>query len=484
MRSIPNKSNRDNSHFDSLNHDASQTSWVRQEFAGADLGDERLNQRLSALAEDFSAQPEASIPKATGSWGQACAAYRFFDNGKVTMDNILASHRQSTLERAQEQAIVLAVQDSSSLSFTTHPQTKGLGPIRNKADSSRGVWLHTTMALSVEGVSLGIVDAQSWARNPEELGKSRDRHRKPIEEKESYKWLKSFEATERASQQTPQSQWVSIGDRESDLYELFSLASKSDHRCALLVRANHNRQVEHDPKDLWNFLQNQPLAGTLVVKVPRQKGRPARSATWSIRFGQVSLKPPCDKEATGGLTLWGILAQETQPPQGVEPIQWRLLTTLAVQTLQEAIEKIRWYTIRWQIEVFHKILKSGCRAEDRQLETAERLKRVLALDMIVAWRILFLTKLGRETPSGSVATILAEHEWKALYCFVHKTTQLPDQPPSPQEAMRMIGRLGGFLGRKGDGFPGSICLWRGLHRLNDIAATWLLFNSTKDVRNA
>lgn len=485
MQTISKPINHEESSYHDFNHDVSQTAWVGQEFADANFGDERLNQRLSALAEDFACQPGASIPKATGSWGQACAAYRFFDHEKVSMGKILESHQKSTVERMKGHPVILAVQDSTALNFSNHPETVGLGLIGDGVNQPMGLWLHSTMAFTPEGLPLGLMDVQSWARDPQEFGAREHRKSKPIEEKESYKWLKSFEAMRAVQQQlSGETVVVSVGDREADLYELFALASVQPKGPELLIRAQQNRRLENERKYLWDFLGSQKLGGTLTVEAPRKKGQKARKATLAIRFSEVRLRPPQSKEKTlTSLSLWAILAYEENPPVGAEPICWRLLTSLPVINIEAAIEKVRWYVVRWQIEIFHKVLKSGCRVEDRQLERVDRLQRVVAIDMIVAWRILYLTKLGRENSSNSAAEILAEHEWKALYCFVHKTTQLPDQPPSLQEAIGMIARLGGFLGRKRDGFPGNICLWRGLHRLHDISATWLLFNSTKDVRN-
>ncbi len=276
---------------------------------------------------------------------------------------------------------------------------------------------------------------------------------------------------------------MNIGDRESDIYELFELAFHEGSKAALLVRAQYNRKVDHPQKTLWNFLRSQAVSGTQGVDVPRKAGRKARSATLSIRFGEVRLQPACGKKEKKSFGVWAVMAEEINPPSGVEPIVWRLLTTRSVADFKQAVEKIRWYALRWQIELFHKALKSGWRIEDRQLETVDRLKRVLTLDLIVAWRIFYMTKLGRQIPSRSATEILAPHEWKALYGFVHQQTP-PDEPPTLHDAITRIARLGGFLARKGDGFPGSICLWRGLNRLTDIAATWLLFHSIKDVRNA
>jgi hypothetical protein len=284
---------------------------------------------------------------------------------------------------------------------------------------------------------------------------------------------------------------VSVSDRESDIYELFLCAQEhraQGGRVELLVRAQHQRKLEASADRLWDHVGRQPRAAKLVVKVPRQPGQRARTATLSLRFCAVSLPAPVDRQKyqklCTPLSLWAVEAREEHPPAGLKGLCWRLLTTMQVHTAQEAMEKVRWDTGRWQIEVFHKVLQSGCQAEARQLAKAQRLQRVLAMDMIVAWRILALSKMGGETPGCPASVLLAEAEWKALACHVQQTSLAPAQPPNLGQAMRWVAQLGGFLGRKGDGAPGPVVLWRGLQRLSDITCTWLLFQADKDVGNA
>ena len=222
------------------------------------------------------------------------------------------------------------------------------------------------------------------------------------------------------------------------------------------------------------------VSGNLCITVPRKKGQPPREAILSIRYDCVSLKPPKHRSKEKGLqpiTLWAIWAHEQNPPKGAEPISWMLLTTIPIASFEEALEKVQWYTCRWHIELFFKILKSGCRIEARQLETADRLKRCLAVDAVVAWRVLYLTMLSRNIPQMPCDVLLEAEEWQALYCFIHRTKTPPLKPPTLMEATRMIARLGGFLGRKSDKHPGPSTIWRGLQRLQDIARTWTLCRS-------
>jgi hypothetical protein len=455
------------------------SNWAHHEFKTADFSDKRLNKRLIKIANDFANKPDCSIPKATGSWAAAKATYNFFNNERVCDKTMLSSHIKSTIDRIAHQDVVLCVQDTTSLNFTTHPDTKGLGTLSSQGDKTIGIMVHDTMAFTPQGVALGLIDLQTWTRPKEEYGKRRNRKNKPIHEKESNKWLKSYQATQEIQAQLSQTTLVNIADRESDIYELFERATKDENGDQLLVRARHNRIVDHPEKYLWDFVASQKVSGMLTVEVPRQKKKPKRNAELSIRFAKVTLKRP-DNIATPNMpesiTVWAILAEEIKPPKKVEPIRWLLLTTIPINSFDEAVEKVQWYTIRWLIELFHKVLKSGCKTEDRQLQTAEKLIKCLAIDAIIAWRILLLTRLGREVPNLPCSVVFEEYEWKALYRFVHQTTQLPDKEPTLQETIRMVAKLGGFLGRKGDGEPGSMTIWRGMTRLRDIANSYIIFS--------
>lgn len=453
--------------------------WAQLEFENVDLGDKRLQKRLIKIAQDFTKQPNASIPKSSGNWADTKASHRFFSNYRVSDKAMLSSHLKATIDRISEQKVVLAVQDTTSLNYTSHPETEGLGTIGGSQETTIGIMVHDTMAFTPAGVALGLIGLQTWTRPQEEFGKKRTCDKRPIDEKESYKWLESFEATKAVQAEVPGTILVNIGDRESDIYELFELATSDDKNPKLLIRAHHNRWVDHPEKYLWDFMASQKIRGTYTIKVPCKKNRSEREAVLAIRFAEVTLKRPknaSNPQTAKFVTVWAVLAEENNPPPEVEPISWLLLTTIPIYALEEAIEKVNWYMIRWQIELFHKVLKSGCRVEDHQLQSVEKLKRCLVIDAVVAWRILLLTKLGREVPDLPCTCVFEEYEWKALYCFVHKTPELPEKEPKLQEIIHMVAKLGGFLGRKNDGEPGSIILWCGLHRFNDIAAAWFIFN--------
>ncbi len=452
---------------------------IMYEFENAQLGDERLSKRLCRLAERFEHQPQASIPEATGSWGQACGAYRFFDNEEVDPEDILASHTERTLKRAQTEALMLAVADTTSLNYSERPNTKGLGPIGNSTDKAFGLWLQSLLAFTPEGLPLGLLGAHSWARDPEQFGANHQRNQKPIEAKESYKWLRSYQTLQGLAARTPHTRWVMVADREADVYELFESAMGQPADPALLIRLQHNRALQGFDRRLLAHLARAPQVGTLSVQVPRKKGQPTRRAQLEIRFVPVRLRAPQLKSKRGPLALWAIEAREAHPPRGVTPICWRLLTTLAVHTVKQAIEKVQWYCARWGIEVFHKVLKSACAVEAAQLEDVHRLQRLITVRLVVAWRIMWLDRLGRERPMAPISEILEEAQWKLLYWAVYGPGRLPRKKPTVGEGVRWIAQMGGFLGRRGDGNPGPQTLARGLARLDAVSLGWKLAHENK-----
>jgi hypothetical protein len=264
-----------------------------------------------------------------------------------------------------------------------------------------------------------------------------------------------------------------LGDCEADIFELFELALRDPHGPRLLVRAFQNRALIGEQGHLWEALSQTEVRGVQPVAVPRKGQRPARVAHMAVRFARVRLQPPGDKRQLKGLSVWAILTQEEDAPEGVEPLEWMLLSTLEVGSFEQAVEKIAWYTQRWGIEVYHRVLKSGCKIEERQLGAADRIEACLAVDMIVGWRIFHLAKLGRETPDVPCTVYFEEAQWKALLAYVTRNPIPPPQPPSLREALRMTAGLGGFLGRKCDKEPGTKSLWIGLQRLDDLTGMWL-----------
>lgn len=452
--------------------------WAALEFADVELQDARLNRRCQELAVALGQQPTAYINQACEDWADTKAAYRFFGNTKkVTPAGISAPHQQRTVERMRQHRLVLAVQDTTFFNYTHHPHTEGLGEIGNKKQQQRGFGLHSTLAVTPAGVPLGTLTQEYFSRPIGEPAHTpRELQRLPIEAKESYHWLKAFEQTLAL---TPAGvEVVTVCDRDADIYEMFVLAEEK--RAGLVVRASADRVLaEKEVGKLWAKVLQQPLAGQLTLQITSNQQRPARQATVSVRFTQVKFKPPWrpNQKKLPSVTLNAILVREENPPAEIdEPIEWLLLTNTSVHNFEEAVRVVGWYSCRWHIEVYHKILKSGCTVEDCRLQKAERLYNYIALMSVVAWRLHWMTYFNRTDPDQPCTVILTATEWQALYMRIHRTTSLPSSPPTVRQAVRWIAQLGGFLGRKQDGEPGITVIWRGWQRLQDMADTWYLVN--------
>lgn len=442
-----------------------EARWAAEELGAAELGDERRTARLVDLARTFAERPSESLPEACVDGAQLKAAYRFFSNEEIKPAAILASHVEATVTRMAAVELVLAVQDTTSLDFTGHPATTGLGALNDV--KHQGFLVHTTLAFTPERLPLGVLAQEVWTRDAASLGKRATRKQRPIREKESQKWLTSLEAVKAAHAQCPGTRFISVGDREADVYDLFLVDRPAG--VDLLVRASWDRGVDAPQRHLWATLAAAPVVGTLTVSVPRHPGQPARTAQVTLRLREVTLRPPRHRSAEhlAPVPIRAVWAIEDAPPPGCPAIEWLLLTTCAVTTPEDAATIVAHYACRWGIEVWHKILKSGCQIEARQLETADRLRSCLTLFSIIAWRIFYATLLARAAPDLPCTALLDPDEWQALYCVIHRTPSSPPTPPTLRQAVRWIAQLGGFLARASDGEPGPIVLWRGFQHLAD-----------------
>ena len=447
--------------------DDATLTWATTEFAAATLGDPRRTARLRDLAETLARTPSASLPMACRDTAQLEAAYRFFANDAISPEAMLQSHDDATLARVAQVPLVLAVQDTTTLDFSGRPATGGLGPLRGI--HQQGGYAHSTLTLTPDPLVLGLLQQQRWARETATYAKLPDRHQRPISEKESHKWLLSLAAVNAAARRCPATRFVCVGDREADIYDLFVAARQP--QVELLVRARLDRAVrDGEAPRLRAHLAAQPVLTTTTVAVPRRKTQPARTATVTVRASVVTLAPPQRRagERLPPVALWVVWVHERDAPADAEPLDWLLLTTVPVRTADDALERVAWYRCRWLIELWHKVRKSGLRTEERQLRRWAALERWLALASVIAWRLLSATLLARAVPDVPCTVLLEREEWEALCVAIQKTPTPPATPPCLREAVRLIARLGGFLGRKGDGEPGMQTLWRGWTRLADL----------------
>jgi hypothetical protein len=349
---------------------ALEPGWVHQEFAGTQLGDCRLQQRLFDLAEAFFARPTAPISQALSVAG-AKAAYRFFGHEHTTLKALLKPHRLATLARMRREGVVLVVQDAFSLDFSNRRAIAGISPIGSEGGGAEGLRLRTTLAFSAQGLPLGILAAAT-------LG---GKHKTAFADTQGDEWAPIREAQHRC----PKSRIVTVGDCEGDIFAFCeeALQQKRDS----LIRAKGNEA------QLQPHLQGLPEASDVALSVAGEGAREVRTADLSVRFAPLAAKP--------NLPLWAVWARERHAPEGVAPIDWMLVTTVAVSTVGDALERLAWYARREGVEVFRTILKSGCRV--RQLAGEERLEACLAIDMVVAWRIHYLASSGRANPENSDA---------------------------------------------------------------------------------
>jgi hypothetical protein len=451
-------------------------SWAAEELKTASLGDKRRNKRLIKIVEDLSAMPQASVTQAASDKAAVQGTYEFWGNVRVKASGILAAHRDSTLERVEGQEIVLAVQDTTELDFGSQSSKQGLGALSKK--DAQGLKVHSVLCVSPLGVPLGVLHQKVWAREKTRRTTGYADRKRAIEQKESHRWLESDKLTQ---QWIPQDKRVvTVADREADIYELFALPRREGSE--FLIRACQPRGVKQattdiDIESLQAAIALPAACGELTLELQRTPKRKPRTATLTVRISSLYLQPPQQHPQRSSLkpvkvqVVWAV---EEHPPGTEKAIAWLLLTTLEVTSFEQAERCLRWYSYRWLIERYHYTLKSGCGLEKLQLETADRLERALATYAIVAWRLLWLTYEARSHPEESIEGILPGHYWQALYCHIHQTTVLPNEPPSLADCVRWIARLGGFLGRKSDGEPGVKTLWLGLQRVHDMASIWQL----------
>ena len=449
--------------------------WIEEELGCVNMGDERLNKRAKTLLKRFSASPESSIPESCKGWQETKAAYRFFENDLVTAKKIIKPHRLATLNRIKAHPVILLLQDTTTLNYSGQKEREDLGPLQ--ADNVRGLFLHPTLAVTPERECLGIVDYEQWSRKPLAHQSSQERRAercsKGIKEKESYRWVKGYKKASRLAQFMPETQFVYIADREGDIYDIYHETNTAFAKSSAdwVIRATFDRAIldETDPKKnnkLKAHVKASTAVGEVTFTTSSYGNRKKREVTQAVYAKEVTLRPPREKAKEGftPVTLTTIIATEIAPPPGEKAVEWTLLTSLPVLNLEAALEVIQWYLCRWQIEIFFKILKSGCTVEKLQLSSKQRFDPCLALYLIVAWRILFMTRIGKASPLLSSECLFETIEWQTAYIMIYEKPP-PTEPPTLKDMLGMIARLGGFLARKHDGDPGPIVMWRGLRSL-------------------
>jgi hypothetical protein len=451
--------------------------WAGTEFGEANLGDARLSRRLVALARRLAFSPQESFPQSLKP-AELKAAYRFFDNAQIDTDGILAPHIAQTLDRMRQIPVVLAVQDTTEFNLSHLPATEGLG--YGSGRHERGFIMHSLLAVTPEGLPLGVLGMKTWVRPKEKFGKKLHPRTRPIEEKESIKWIEGIEHLAALKARCTKTRLVGVGDRESDLYELFT--HDRPDGVDWLVRATRNRRVMHPEEYLWDTLLATAPVGNTELLVPARGNVPQRTARLTLRCTAVRLRPPTRRKSQSRLQqtdVFAIHALEEAPPEGMEALEWMLLSSVPTTTFDEVLERLAWYARRWTIETWHRVLKSGCQIEARQFGNLDRFVRATALFAVIAWRILYATLLARTDADLSCEVLLQPVEWQALYSHTHGTTKPPKQIPSLGQAVLWIAMLGGYLNRKHDHPPGPTVMWRGFLILHEITKMYRLFRQNE-----
>lgn len=435
-------------------------------YATAKLPDVRLTRRLVQVASDLAATPDASIPKACGPWANTKAAYRLIENERVTVPHLTQPVAEATARLCAGRKEVFCVQDTSTLSFPSARETEGLGPVNDK--NSLGLLLHPTLVLQPDGCPLGLLDIALWARDPDARGSRHDRHHKPIEEKESNKWLKGMASARAAVSQLPPEQrprLIHVMDREGDIHDV--LEDVVVHGDGAVIRCSRDRRVKTDDattRTLATLAAATPLA-TETVDVPRRHNQRAREARVELRGCAVTLAPTrrhVVHQARQAVPLHVVEVKEIAAAEGCNPLHWVLWTTEPIDTPEALRRVVAIYQQRWQIEQLFRILKGGCAAEELQFKTAERMMKVLAIYLPIAVRLLQLKDAARLQPKAPCTQWLTETEWRVLVTFINKRRPAPNaRPPTLRQAVLWIGRMGGHLNRKRDGMPGVKTLWLG-----------------------
>lgn len=451
-------------------------TWLENISKHAKMKDKRLVKRFMKLLEAMSQFPEASIPTACCSHSETIAAYRFFNNDRVEADEIRAPFFSSTFEKVNKEKIVLFPTDITDLNFSSRRNLDGLGPLRNY--QARGLVVHSTLSLTEDSVPLGLVYQKVWGRSPEKTGIKNRKKRKELafEKKETYRWLEAIKAVEKGTKKGTRA--IVIKDRGGDIFDLFSY--KRARNVDLLVRAKVNRSLIDKKLKLFDYLAKCKLQGTSTIEIKRSRKSDPRKAKLELRCEIVKIAPPKNRNKENFLpvTLYAIEAKEVDVSSTVKnPILWRLVTTVPVETVKEIETIIRWYSLRWMIERYHYVLKSGCKVEELQLESVDRIEKAFATYCIVAWRLLFLTYRARSNPDESCENFFTKDQWQACYVFLNKRKP-PFKPPSMAEFTLIIAKLGGFLARKNDGSPGVKVLWRGMMKLEILGDSFSVFKET------
>lgn len=444
----------------------SSWNWAQEEFSKASLGDRRRGARLVRVASALARNPGGALHGALPSWAEVKAAYRLLERKEVTHEAVLATHQGRTRDECRRAGEILLVEDTTSLDFTTHYMTEGLGRIGD--DGGSGFHLHSTLALRIERwdeeidpqiTLVGLFAQQCWARTMPTIGSGKEKRvRRLNRDRESQRWAAALEVGEGPSEGT---RWTYMADRESDIYEVFEKCRSRG--VDWIVRANQPRALAEADGSVFTVVAESARLGSYALDLRARPGHKRRTARIEVRGVRTTLRGPWRPGGTRAPVEVNVVeAREVDPPAGVEPIHWVLLTSWSIGTFAAALRVIKAYTRRWLIEEYHKALKTGAGVEESQLTTAHSLKALIGMLAVVAVRLLKMKLLAIAHPDAPVEP---EEIGADAQVILEKKFGRPAGGWTRQTVMIAIAKVGGFLARKHDGNPGWISLWRGWHRL-------------------
>ena len=452
-------------------------SWVEEEFQTIDVGDQRLNNRFTHIVESLGFAPGKTIPQTFKSWGEIKACYNFFSNDRVSDQKLLRPHTEKTIDRIKEHPVVLLPSDTTEINYSAKEAMVG----KERLVYGEGIWIHSTIAVTPERLMLGIADVNFWHRKPKVEGISRDK--KPIEEKESYRWIQSYLRACEIARKAPGTLVINVTDREGDIIELFETAheqAKLGPMAYFITRARHDRSFQSDDgkkseKKLIQRLKEEPPLGEIEFSIPSTEKRVGRMVKQQIKAIQMTVKAESTYKKTKKAIVTAVMAIEENPPEGEAPLTWFFITNLAINGFENAVNVVKYYLCRWEIEIFFKVLKSGCKVEERQLQTTDRMKALIITLMILSWRVMYTMMLGRVSIEMSTAEVFEESEWKSVYKIANPKNPLPKKPPKLGDFIIMIAKLGGYIDKNKAEPPGVKTMWKGMARMADFAIAWEAF---------
>lgn len=465
-------------------------NWVDEEMTELNTGDERLNKRAKSVISVVMKKPNMPFTNQFQTTAELKACYRLFDSDLITSESLLKPHLTKTIERIKTHDVVVISSDTSSVNYTTRSSNPDSGYL--SANNAQGFFLHTSLATTLDRVPLGVVSSKFWAREKEKSENKTHRDYLPIEEKESFKWIESYCIANEVANLSKTTEVIYVADKEADIIDLWEegcRALEQKHASHLVVRCNHNRAVlptlENDKKKLFDFGKKAPVVGMCEFELrDRKTHKILRTVRQEIKASPVSICPAYRSGVNRRqVDLNLVFLHEIDPPEGVKPVFWYLLTTLPVATQEDVTKVIQAYLARWDIEVLFRTFKTGCRVENRSLRTADRLYPMFALFLIIAWRINYLSRLCRTNPNLPCTVFFSETEWKAAWAAITKSAEPRTTVPTIQEMIIIVARLGGYLNRKNDPAPGPTVIWRGLEYLHGFAEAWEILQSTAETQN-